>query len=352
MRFMYWPNESDTTDPLSLQVGPRKTFSKLQNVGRITELSIYSYRAQRERHSTQDSFDAEALAFVRENRPDVLFVSHPGGSTIGPTLWKSLRREFPELTIVYHEGDDYGRFIKPIDRPMQALLEVADLVMIPGLGGLRNRFAAKTSGQVRFLPTFFDSDRFITSDPREAEKRDDVVLIGNRTNVLGMPFLFLPSGRKRARLVSSLSRHFGPRFALYGSGWGDAASARGRLDYRAQEAAIQAGRISVGWSNFDRTPYCFSDRVPISLAAGVPHVTSWQPGLEQIFEGCPGIYFCKTVEESLDCCAYLLSRSDDSLLAEGLGGRQWVKSNLEAEVIFTRAFEMVQEALESRSREP
>lgn len=348
MRLMYWPNEPDTSDPMSRQTGPRRLFQAQRDKGELEDLCISSYRVRRLRLGSEQEFTREALALIEHHRSEVLFVSHPGGSGVGPKSWDAIRRAFPNLTIVYHEGDDYHPIAKPLTAEMKGLLKICDLVLLCGLGVLRDLFAKHTKAPIKYSPTYFDKDRFTKLDPARAEKKYSVVSIGNKTNIFGTNFLFFPGGKRRYEMIRRLNRIYGESFSVFGSGWGSLPSARGRITYSQQEEANQSGRISVGWSNFDRTPYCFSGRLAIALASGVPHVSSWQPGLDHMFADCPGLYLCREIPELLDCCEWLLSRSDDELLAEGLAARQWACSNLEADPVFTRAIEMSREALLAR----
>ena len=177
-------------------------------------------------------------------------------------------------------------------------------------------------GPIEFMPHCFDTSHFASSDPARAKKTAQIVMIGNRGTRRHLKFLYVPGGRRRARFARSLSEEFGSGFALYGHGWSHLAAARGPLPLFEQEAAIQSARISANWDHFDTIASYFSDRLPFSLAAGVPHVTSWHDGYDQIFADCPGLYACKTLEEAVDACRMLLARSDSELLEEGLAAKE------------------------------
>jgi hypothetical protein len=172
-------------------------------------------------------------------------------------------------------------------------------------------------------------------------------MIGNRVQSRRLKWITLPGGKQRADLATRLTREFGGRFGLYGAGWRGLPS-QGPVAFTEQERVIQSARLSVNWDHFHSYPYYFSDRLPISLAAGVPHVTSYHPGYEQFFSGCPGLYWVRSVAELIDCVRWLLCKSDAELLEQGLAARRWVAQRLEGRTTFERAFEMSLSALARR----
>src|SRR6202012_1118373 len=110
-----------------------------------------------------------------------------------------------------------------------------------------------------------------------------------------------------------LAAIYGNEFALYGEGWRDSISARAPLPFGEQESAIRNSWVSVTWGHFDDYAFYFSDRLPISLAAGVPHVTTYQPGYEDLFAGCPGLYFAQSPDDAIAKVDWLLSKTKRQL---------------------------------------
>jgi hypothetical protein len=339
MRVMYWPNEPAHLYPEGAQSGGRLAFDGMALDGTIAELSTYSFLRERARHASPDEFERAALEAVRAFAPDILFVQHLVGSGIEEAFWTTLRREVRKMTIVYHEDDPFDRFSKRIDRSTRAILPVADLVLLSGLGDLAALFAANGARNIGYMPSCFDEPRFARHDPTKALKQYDIVMIGSEGRRQRLKFAYLPGGRRRAKLATQLSNAFGSRFVLHGRGWAANPSARGAIPFASQEAAIQSGRISANWDHFDHIDYYFSDRLPISLAAGVPHVTTYHAGYDRLFGTCPGLYACASVKEAVDTCRWLLSRNDDALMEEGLCARTWAFAHLEAQLVFRNALE-------------
>jgi hypothetical protein len=337
LRVMYWPNELNKPFPGGfLQAGGRAAFAAFLERGAISALEIVPYRAVRTEHADLEAFERTAEAAIDAFRPDILFVQHVYGTDLREAFWAKLRQSRPHITLVYHEGDPFDRFAKRVDAPTIGILKHADLVLACGLGTLADILQEPGAKPVGYLPHCFVKSRFAVLDPRETPKTHDLMMIGTRGTRRKLKFLYVPGGRKRDELATRLSKSFGKRFALYGNGWSHLEAALGPVPFYEQEKAIQSARISVNWDHFDSIDYYFSDRLPISLAAGVPHVTSWHVGYNHLFADTPGLYSCRTVTEVIEASRWLLSRTDESLMEEGLAAKAWVFATMEAVEVFGR----------------
>lgn len=339
MRLLHLPNEPPNATSASLQVGAREGFRKLLSTGDISDLKTYSFIDRLASAPTYHAFRSELLHEVESFRPDIIFVQHVTGRKLDRDLWRDVLAKAPTATIAYHDADAYGWIVKKIDRAMKDILAVSHINFTVSLGYVRDAFAQLSAGRVFYSPHCFDEIRFPIRELKK-DKAYQIVAIGNEGRLNRASFLFMPGGRSRHRLFRMLSDTYGEDFALYGSGWSGFKSAKGRLPYLEQQDAVRSARISVHWNNFTHLPYYFSDRVPIFLTAGVPFVTSHQPGYDHIFSGCRGFYTGKTVREVAECVHWLLSRPDEHLAEEGRAAQQWVKENLHADIVFGRAFEL------------
>lgn len=337
MRLLHLPNELSSTDPAKMELSARNAFKHLLLKGSISHLHTYSYIERLHENSEYRNFRSELLSEIQSFKPDIIFVQHVTGRPLDKDLWRDALRQAPTATLAYHDGDAYGRFLKKIDEPMRHILSASHLNFVVSLGYVADQFSRLSRGRVFYMPHCFDQTRFPLIPPNTMKKYE-LIAIGNAWRRARLKFLFLPGGRTRYRLFNELSRAYGEKFALYGAGWDRLPSSKGALPYLDQHNAVRDARVSVHWNNFPHLPYYFSDRVPIFLAAGVPHVTSYQPGYEHAFSGCRGFYTGKSPEEVAACVSWLLSRPDDQLREEGLAAQQWVKDNLEAKIVFERAF--------------
>jgi hypothetical protein len=209
------------------------------------------------------------------------------------------------------------------------------------MSSLMRRHGAR---DVRLLLHNYDNVRSGTAWDPPLSRPYDVVMIANSTRRRILR-TYIPGGRRRAKLARRLSERFGKSFALFGTGWDGLESARGPIPFFQQEKTIRNAWISVNWDHFDGITYYSSDRLPISLAAGIVHVTTYHKGYEFLFKSCPGLYAVKSVEEAVCCVEWLLSRPKEELIGEGLAAKAWAETRLEADTVFRHAIMMCLEKL-------
>jgi rhamnose utilization protein RhaD (predicted bifunctional aldolase and dehydrogenase) len=90
----------------------------------------------------------------------------------------------------------------------------------------------------------------------------------------------------------------------------------------------QSAWVTVGWDHFIPTPYYFSDRLPIALASGVAHVTSFQPGYEAMFPPEHGLFWADSIHEAVDTVTWLLEQPREYLLDQGANAAELARSRL------------------------
>lgn len=320
LRFFYLPNERTEGD----QIGPRKAFRVLSESGVFSAYQAYSYLVERQRASTQEEALRSLFAAAEAFQPDVIFWQHLNRHyPVDAAFFRRLKSIASRPKFVWHDPDPYGRFIKPIDHVMKAALSEADMAVVKGLGyfarGVRNAGAKR----VLFSPESYDDERFGRPWEPPRTRPLDAVMIANLTCLKRIPWLHLPGGRSRKRLAQRFFDAYGERFAVYGSGqgWKGKPYCKGPIGFDAQESAVRSAWISINWSQFDEIPFYFSDRLPISLATGVPHITNFQTGFDHFFEKWPGIYFVRSVSEALDVADFLLGMPREQLIDVGQQAR-------------------------------
>lgn len=324
-RLFHLPNEAQ----LGFQVGPREAFTAMLAGGELTAYEAFSFLHEAQRDGVPACLDA-MLQRVAAFAPDLIVWQHVGSFPVDAALLQRLRAVAGAALLVYHEGDVYGRRVKPLPTPVRALAAEADVVSLVGLGELAELFRAHGARRIVYSPHSFDSQRSdrpwsLQTTPRSL----DALMIGNRVTSR-LPWRSLPGARERRDLAVALQRRLGARFAVYGANWGQLPCARGPLPFDRQEAAIRDAWVTVSWDHFDQVPYYFSDRVPIALAAGVVHVTNRQPGYEQIFPADCGLLHASGVEAVADTVCELLSRPREELVRLGARGRNFARERLSA----------------------
>lgn len=319
-RVLYMPNERGT----GRQRGPRLALAQLEAAGAISEGRVFSYLRRLEADSRAETFN-RLCSTIETFKPTLVLLQHPADTGLLGAQWQKLRSIHP-FKLVYHEGDAYDRFRKRIPAEMKAAAATADVSFSTGASRQLEYMRSAGSRDARWTPQVYNAMDF-GSATIPSHREYDVVMIANESSSK-IPFKSIPGSKDRTRLVESLTRRFGTRFAVYGRGW-TGPSAKGPLDFVEQEQAIQSAWISANWDHYPSEKRWFSDRLPISLAAGSIHVTSSHPGYEDIFDRELGfLHFEKSVIDVVQRIETTLDSSDeDRLLTLMRKGRSYADDN-------------------------
>lgn len=347
LRFFYLPNEAVEGD----QVGPRRAFEEMRRSGAFSEYMAYSYLVRRRSASTHDAALRELLTAVTEFQPDVIYWQHLNRNyRVTPEFLRTLKSIRSRPKLVWHDADAYGRFIKRIDPVMKIAIAESDAVVLVGLGYLVSEVRKLGNAKILFAPHSVDLERFGSDWVPTRERSFDAVCIANLTCLKRIPFLYMPGGRKRKQLARSFHSALGSRFAVFGGGqgWKGEAYCKGSIAFDQQEKCIRSAWLSVNWGQFDEIPMYSSDRLPISLAAGVPHITNYQGGYEYLFGAVPGLYFVKSPRDALDIAMWLLSLPRERLIEIGDAARGFARKNLSAASVYSDIVSAITEQVVSR----
>jgi hypothetical protein len=293
-----------------------------------------------------EAYDAVApLALAREGMPWPDVVAHvtDAAARIEPTVllvlspaaghWTAAEvsrvlAASPTATVSYWEGDPWGRRHRPTPS-MVSWLRAADQVFTTALGEQYDTLKAVGARHVRFVPNTYCHIQFAEAEttcvaPLPGVRR--VVMVGSRAGrVPGISTV--PGARQRWRLVRLASRRFGPEFRVYGRGW-RGASAAGPVPFSEQTGAIRSGAVSVNWDHYPRHVAYSSDRLPNSLVAGRPHVTTrhpetgWLPGEES------GLFLVDSPAEVVEAASRILSLDPEVRAELGRAAHAWVTDRM------------------------
>lgn len=344
MRWLYVPNEGTEGD----QVGPRMAFEKLHREGLFSDYMAYSYLVRQKALASHDDALNEFLETVRIFAPDVIFIQHPGnGYPMDCNFLQRLKASFCKPKLVLFEADAYGRYIKRMDATLQAVIAETDLCFLVGtstLAELAHQAGAKTT---RFAPHSYDSQRFGTPWTPTLRRQFDAVMIANLTCIKRIPWLFMPGGHNRKVTAQTLYKQLGNRFAVYGAGqgWKNEPYWRGKIAFDKQGEIIRDAWMSVNWGQYDEIAMYASDRLPISLACGVPHITNYQPGYEHIFANIPGLFLIKSPKEAFDVALYILSLTIERRNELGFQAAEYARKHLEATIVYSNIVSVIREQL-------
>lgn len=351
MRWFYVPNEGKEGD----QVGVRLAFEKFHAEGVFSAYTAYSYlvrnQALQNHQLALDEFLREVSAFA----PDVVFIQHPGPDyPLDRTFLQKLKAAPSRPRLVLYEEDPYDRYIKRLNPSIQAVIAEADMCVIGGTGYLARMFREAGGRNIRFARHSFDTRRFGTDWQPTSSRRHDAVMIANLTCLKRIPWLFLPGGRQRRQTAHAFYRQFGDRFALYGSGqgWQGAPFCRGPVAYDRQGEVVRDAWMSVNWGQFDGIAMYTSDRFPISLACGVPHITNHQPGYRHVYDGIPGLFVVESPAEAVDVALYIRSLPVERRNELGLQAAAYALAHLEVSVVYRDIVSLVAEQFFAQPRVP
>jgi hypothetical protein len=325
---LFLPNEGTEGD----QVGPREAFAEMAAQGLLSRLEVYSYLVEASRHGAETALD-RLRERVATARPDVLLWQHVSDFPVTSRHLATLRAASPHTHLLYHEGDVYGRWAKRFPGPTRVLMAAADTVALVGAGEYAALARSAGARRVIYSPQSADTRRFGTPWTPTAARDFDVVMIGSRVTSR-RPWGRMPGAASRERLVQTLGRSFGNRFAVFGHGWAGFAGDHGPLPFSRQEEAHRRAWVTVSWDHFDTVERYFSDRIPISLLSGVPHVTNHQPGYEQVFGPEAPLSWAQDVNGLVAEVERLLALGGEALNELGRRAQAYARERFTARVVY------------------
>jgi hypothetical protein len=288
----------------------------------------------------------ELLESVRSFAPDVIFIQHPSnGYPLERDYLLQLKTLPNNPKLVLYEEDPYGCFIRRMDRTIKNVIAESDICFLGGTGYIAEIARKAGAKKVRFAPHSYDTQRFGSAWTPSLYRPYDAVMIANLNCIKRIPWLFLPGGRNRKLTAQALYRHFGERLAVFGGGqgWDREAYCKGKIPFDDQGRVIREAWMSVNWGQFDEIPMYSSDRLPISMACGVPHITNYQPGYEHIFSNIPGLFIIKKPQEAVDIALYILSLSIDRRNELGYQAAEYASKYFDAVTVYRNIASVVRE---------
>jgi hypothetical protein len=332
-RLLYLPNEGVEGD----QFGFRAAVNDAVRVGLLAAAEVFSPLARLRAGVAQETMRGDLHRHAAVFKPTIILVQHPAGTGLRSTDFARLKQAGDQALLAYHEDDPYSRIRQPLPPEARAAARACDVAYTCGTGRFPAVLRRFGSGDVRYSRHCFDETRFpVDVGPAAGVPRWDCVMIANRNHSL-RPWRVLPGARQRIDLVDRLTARFGSRFAVFGSGW-ISPSAAGPVGYDQQHAILKQARVSVNWDHFPTEPMYYSDRLPISLAAGVPHVTTWHEGYADLF-GAParsGLFWAPSVKRLVSVVEDLVQRPAVELEMLGKAAATFASAHLSQSAEYRR----------------
>lgn len=346
MKILHLPNER-TNERTKLELTSRVAFEEFYNKGRILDYQVYSFLLRLKETGSNKAVQEEILNKVKEQKPDIIFWQHISEFDLSEDFYKTLKQCSPHTKIVYQDMDAYGHFVKKVTPQMRKILSIAEIVFTCGTGDFFNVLKENGAQKVFYQPHSFDQERApidLGIYPGMGKKYP-LLMIGSRAFTRN-PLLTFPGSKERLELVNRFTKEFTSDFYLFGHNWKKSVSYQGSLPFHLQYETIQQSRVTVNWDHFDNEPNYFSDRLPISLICGIPHITTKHPGYGYQFKDCEGGLYCaESPKEAVEIARYLLSKPDDFLYKEGIKGRNFALNTFNSIYVYSTVLEIIQREL-------
>jgi hypothetical protein len=323
-------------------------FEKLHLEGHFAAYQAYSYLVRQQVLQNHAAALNEMLTAIRDFAADVVFIQHPNnGYSLDVHYLQQIKQLPSRPKLVLYEEDPYGHWVKRIDETLKAVLAASDMCFLGGTGYLLELARKAGAKHIRYAPHSYDKQRFGTPWQPTHTRKFDAVMIANLPCLKRIPWLYVPGGRSRKRMADALYKQFGQRFAVYGGdlGWENVPYCHGKIAFNQQGDVIRDAWMSVNWGQYDEIALYSSDRLPISLACGVPHITNYQSGYEHIFSQIPGLFVIKTPKEAVDVATYLLSLPKEQRNELGFLAADYAREHLEACVVYAQIVNVIREQL-------
>jgi hypothetical protein len=249
-----------------------------------------------------------------------------------PKYFPSNRSQFDQLLsiigkrpILYYEGDAWGHSLskKPVSLQMKWWLEVSDRIFTTTSLSKNSNLGKYSSKKITFMPNtychfyFSECEKFL---PPKYYK-NEICLIGNNTSRLPM-ISGLPGSSRRLELAARLKISSNLDSQIFGSGWPFGWS-KGPIEYGDQGDTIRSHRISLNWDHYPNHVDYSSDRLPISLIAGRPHITTRHPGMSWVPGEEIGLFQVGSPREGIEKVQELLQLDPEITWDMGLEAFKW-----------------------------
>ena len=293
------------------------------------EIASFDYVSHAEGYDAIPAFD-RVMAAISGKNYDLVVLWSPKNFPNSHSKFETILSALGNLPILYWEGDAWGRIssAKPITPQMRWWLQAAEIVFTTTLFQDKENLEKYTKDRVIFMPNTYCHLYFSEHEknPPLAEYKYDACLIGN--NASRFPIVSgLPGSIRRFELVARLKTSRYIHANIYGSGWPRYWSSA-PIHYGLQCEIIRTHRISLNWDHFPSYSGYSSDRLPISLIAGRPHITTQHPGMSWIPSEDIGLFQVSSPSSAVDKAKQLLQLDPKVTWNMGLEAHKWARERM------------------------
>lgn len=267
-------------NPMGSHPDVYEAFEELIAEGTLTGFDVVPFLHLR----AQGVADSEIVQTIKrtvvEGGHELVIWMHTGSLTVPDDVLTAIIESPARPKMAYWEGDSYHPWYKPLPPQMAAIMRRCDAVFMPCGGPVLTTLRRAGVRRVLYAPSCASGTRFPHVWRADETHEHDIVVVGNRVSSR-IPFKTMPGARRRAVIVKALIKRYGRAVAVYGSGW-TGSNALGPIAFDEQTEVYRKARLTVGVNN-STYPYVFSNRLPITLAVGVPVLYRRNPGFDGIF---------------------------------------------------------------------
>lgn len=311
--------------PLGSHPDVYEAFDALTDEGVLSGYDVIPYLTLRSSGVSEREIGRLVADAVRNDGHDLVIWMHTGTLEMAPSVLEGVLSAPHRPRMVYWEGDSYHPFRKPLPKQALAIMRRCHEVFVPCGGPMLKTMASAGVKSVRYAPSCASGTRFPHTWRAEEAHEFDIVVVGNKVSSR-IPFKTMPGARYRARIVDRLMKRYGSRVAVFGSGW-HGPSAQGPCSFDEQVAVYRSSLMTVGVNN-STYPYVFSNRLPVSLACGIPMLYRANPGFGEVFSAELQDRFFADETELLAGIDRLLSADAATLERMSLANRHFFETNL------------------------
>ena len=274
-------------------------------------------------YQDQDALTAETTwkrlaATITQNHTELVVFHHYHGSGLpDPRPFMDLLRAAPHRPLIAFTGGDpfHGVFRPAHPEVFKQASAAADITLNTSAGVAADAITNYGAKLFALWPNSACTVRFSKpKEPYQASKAEfDVVFVGSNNKSRNPANGYFWFSRRRERLVRTLDRKFGKRFAVFGNGWESLRSAQGPTPFDAQIETCRRARVVVGGVPYSPARYYTSNRPFIQIMSGVPFVDIAVDGVETILRDGEHWHLVNSIDRVADRCDDLLARANSEL---------------------------------------
>lgn len=313
--------------------GWNNALEKLKEEGSISEFLNIPYLGFAEEFGW-DVFYNKVVALCKKGEYDIVYFHHfhRNDKPSPRKCIESLQRLEARPVVIVSCGDGFSdNWMRP-DYPQdfKEASRLADITFSTQMGKAADKMIRWGARNVVYVPNSMCQVRFHANEVKiETHKFDyDVVFVGSNNggrffNPISQHWF---GARTRKRLVKSLYKKFGSRFALYGNGW-DLPCSQGPVPFNQQQDVFAKGRLLVGGNPYSLSDYYSSNRIFFEISSGIPTVELSVPRLENILRDNDHCYFANSVDGVIQKCEQLLKANQINIYSKAATAAKYIEKN-------------------------